>query len=60
MTETDKIYATLAKGAAAQLREIARQCEDREFARVIYTEILQVARMLKDKHGFGKEKLANG
>lgn len=56
MTETDKIYATLAKGATAELREIAKKCEDREVARGIYTEVLQVAKILKERFEFGKEK----
>lgn len=45
-----------AKGNTAELRVLAEKCENRDDARVIFTEILQIAKKLKDKHRFGEKK----
>lgn len=50
------ILLALAKGATAQLRAVIVELADRDVARVVYTEVMQVARRLEVRHGFGKEK----
>lgn len=46
------VHRTLAKGATAQLREIAETCQDRETARVIYTELRRIALKLAYQYDF--------
>lgn len=53
---TDLVALAISKGATAQLRTVVDQLADREAARVIYTELMQIARKLEDKYQFGKEK----
>jgi hypothetical protein len=46
------VIKTLAKGATAELREIVENCDDRETARPIYTELLRLAHKLSHKFEF--------
>lgn len=48
----------IAKSAAAQLRVVVRIIEDRDTARVLYSEITQIAKTLEKKHRFGRRVLA--
>ena len=52
----DLVALAISKGATAQLRTVVDQLADREAARVIYTELMQVARKLEERFQFGKEK----
>ena len=50
------VVLTLAKGNLAELRHLVEKCLDRDDARVIYMEVCQIAKKLRDRHEFGKDR----
>lgn len=51
MTDTTQnlVIITLAKGRAAELRQLVKECEDKQTAEMIYREIVQIAKELNNR-----------
>lgn len=52
MNPNTQIIKAMSRGCLAEMREVIDLVDDRDHGRVIYAELLRLARKLADKHKF--------